>query len=102
METIDTVDCFKLYGEYTENGVNKKPFVHSIEYDEWFEKDNVYFRPPNHLNIIKTDIAKQFKFPDISHGEDKDWSMQIKNSGLLKNEENIDGIYYFYDFITNK
>jgi hypothetical protein len=102
IEIMDTIDCFKLVGEYTENGSNPKTFIHSIEHDEWFEKDDVYFRPPNHLNIIKTDIAKQFVFPEINHGEDKEWSMKIKNSGLLKNEEYIKGIYYFYDFITNK
>ena len=60
IEIMDTIDCFKLVGEYTENGSNPKTFIHSIEHDEWFEKDDVYFRPPNHLNIIKTDIAKQF------------------------------------------
>lgn len=95
-------DVLTLDGTLTTDGKNPKKFIHSLAYDNWFEKAGVYYRPPNHLNPMKTSIAKQFKFPDISMGEDKDWSMQIVKSGLLKTEFSIGKTYYFYDYRTNK
>ena len=95
-------DVLTLDGTLTTDGKDPKKFIHSLAYDEWFEKAGVYYRPPNHLNPMKTSIAKQFKFPDISHGEDRDWSMQIQKSGLLKTEFSIGKTYYFYDYRTSK
>lgn len=95
-------DVITLDGTLTTDGKNPKKFIHSLAYNEWFEKGGVYYRPPNHLNPMKTSIAKQFKFPDISMGEDRDWSMQICKSGLLKSEFSIGKTYYFYDYKTNK
>jgi hypothetical protein len=62
----------------------------------------VYYRPPNHLNVIKASIAKQFKFPEKNFGEDMEWSMQIQQSGLLKTEAHIDETLYYYIYKTNK
>lgn len=95
-------DCANLIGQITTNGVNPQRFEHSIKYDSWFTKDNIHYRPPNHLNMIRSSIAKQFKFPEINRGEDMDWSMQIQKSGLLKTEAQIEDIIYFYLFDTNK
>lgn len=95
-------DVITLDGTLTTDGKYPKKFIHSLAYDDWFEKAGVYYRPPNHLNPMKTSIGKQFQFPDISQGEDKDWSMQIQKSGLLKNEFSIGKTYYFYDYRTNK
>lgn len=95
-------DVISLDGILTTDGKNPKSFIHSLAYKEWFEKDGIYYRPPNHLNPMRSSIAKQFKFPDISHGEDKDWSMQICKSGLLKTEFSIGKPYYFYDYLSVK
>lgn len=97
-------DCFSLRGIITFNGQNAEVFEHSIKYSEWTTTDNAikYERPPNHLNFIKSEIGKQFTFPQINHGEDRDWSMQIQKSGLLKKEYYIDKIIYNYLYITNK
>lgn len=95
-------DCCSLNGVITTDGKNPKRFVHSIKYNIWFEQEDVYYRPPNHLNVIKSSIAKQFKFPEINFGEDKDWSMQICESGLLKTEAVIDETLYYYKYISNK
>lgn len=95
-------DCCNLNGIITTDGANPKRFVHSIKYDTWFEQEDVYYRPPNHLNVIKRSIAQQFEFPEINFGEDKAWSMQICNSGLLKTEANIDETLYYYKYISKK
>lgn len=95
-------DCCNLNGVITTDGKNPKRFTHSIKYTSWYELDEVYYRPPNHLNVIKASIAKQFKFPGKNFGEDMDWSMQIQQSGLLKIEAYIDETLYYYIYKTNK
>lgn len=96
------VDCCSLTGVITEDGKNPKMFIHSILYDRWFEQDNVYYRNTNHLNIIRSSIAKQMKFPEKNHGEDADYSKQLLKSGLLKTEHFIDAVTYFYDWRSKK
>jgi hypothetical protein len=89
-------DCVSLTGIITFNGANPRKFVHSIQHNEYFERDSVYYRPPNHLNPIKRSIAIQFAFPEKNVGEDTDWAMAIARSDLIKTEEVIDIPYYFY------
>ncbi len=96
------VDCCSLEGIITFDGQNPKHFTHSIQHDSYYEKDDVYYRFPNHLNCIKASIAKQFKFPETNHGEDTDWAHQIHNSGLLKTEHTVTKTIYYYDYITKK
>lgn len=98
-------DCASLKGIITFDGKGDKVFEHSIKYKEWrtvVGKEVTYERYPNHLNMIKSSIAKQFKFPEINHGEDADWSTQIHKSGLLKKEFYIPDIIYYYRYISNK
>jgi Glycosyl transferase family 2 len=95
-------DCLSLTGIITENGHNPRTFIHSIDYTTYFQKNGVYYRPPNHLNPIKRSIAIQFQFPDTSHGEDTAWAYAIAQSKLLKRESKITEPYYFYLFKSNK
>jgi glycosyltransferase involved in cell wall biosynthesis len=95
-------DCCSLVGEITFNGKDPKMFVHSIDYNEYFEKNGVYYRPPNHLNAIRSDIAKKFVFPSLNHGEDTDWALQIRDANVLKKESKIQKTIYYYDYITEK
>lgn len=97
------VDCCGLSGIITEDGKNHKKFIHSLEFDSWFEKDNVYYRNPNHLNVVKSSIAKQMTFPEVNQGEDHSYSKQLHASGLLKTEYwERDEIIYHYDYRSNK
>lgn len=106
MEGINKgVDCVSLRGVITWDGQNPEIFEHSIKYDEYRTNHTgvpKYERFPNHLNAIKASIAKQFKFPEINHGEDTDWATQIKNSGLIKTEHYVDAVTYHYQYVTNK
>ena len=96
--------CCSLRGIITTDGNNPELFEHSIKYDSYRTTSNhiKYERYPNHLNVIKSDIAKQFRFPEISHGEDTDWATQIHNSGLLKLEYYIDKVIYHYEYVSQK
>ena len=97
-------DCCSLRGIITWNGGNPELFEHSIKYTAWNTTNNEikYERFPNHLNCIKSEIAKQVNFIELNHGEDKDWSYKLNETGLIKTEHFIDEIIYNYQYITNK
>lgn len=98
---LSGLDCASLTGLITFDGLAPKYFIHSIMYDGYSE-GNEYYRPPNHLNLIKREIAVQFKFPDLYISEDTDWAMQICRAKALKTQYNVPESIYFYKYISNK
>lgn len=74
------------------------PFIHNLKCGGHFRKDGIQFRTPNHLNTIKTEIAKKIRYVEISHGEDQDYSHRLWQSGLMKTEELIHERMYIYQF----
>jgi len=106
---IDCVSRYKpdvigLNGIITTNGLNPKPFLHSMRYSSWYEEDGIYYRYPNHLNPVKRSIALQIMFPDITMAEDKDYSARLYKY-LIDNaysEIYIEPVMYHYLFISNK
>lgn len=86
-------DCCSLQGRLI-RGKATNLFIHSLQYDSWFEKNSIYYRYPNHLNTVKRELALQVMFPDKTHGEDKHYSDNLFL--LLKTEVKIEGIIYFY------
>ena len=95
-------DCCSLNGIITTDGKDPKPFKHSIDYDSMYERDGVYYRPPNHLNTVRASIAKQMVFPDWQRSEDSNYCFQLQASGLLKVEYKIEPPLYFYDYVSDK
>ena len=96
-------DCCSLKGIITWNGQNPEIFEHSIKYKEWRTTtftNPKYERPPNHLNAIKLSIAQRFKFPELNHGEDSQWSEAIAKSELLQTEAYIEDVLYNYLYTT--
>lgn len=101
------VDCVGLRGIITTNGLHPFEFEHSTRHDKWFERiekgRKKYFRPINHLNPIRTEIAKQIGYnPTLHHGEDLDYSMRLAQSGLLKSEHFIEQPIYYYLYKSRK
>ncbi len=102
------VDCCSLLGEITIDGGAPETFIHSLKYDKWSDAivtrdgkpEREYYRPPNHLNVVRRDIAKFVGFKEISHGEDADYSMRLRP--FLNAEGKIEETIYYYDAITNK
>ena len=86
-------DCVGINEIYTHNGKNPKPFYHSLKYDHYFEKDNVYYRPPTHMNPVKRTLAIQSHFED-AYGGDNEYTMTLLP--LLKTEIVIDKCMYYY------
>lgn len=96
-------DCVAFKLKYYEDGVFKGIAHHSIKYDSWRNKqleygEMFYERTPNHLNPIKSEIAKRVKFPECNFGEDHAWSNSIYQ--YLKTESEIEEPVYFYKYQT--
>ncbi len=86
-------DCCGFRGEMS-NRKGKFVFIHSLQFRSWFTKDEVYYRCPNHLSPVKRELALATGFLDTMVGEDKDFSYRLLP--LLKTEEFISGILYYY------
>ena len=98
-------DCCSLSGIYTVDGKNPTEFRHSLKYLAWdtiTEKGKqVYVRPPNHLNVVKREIALSVLFNDsLSNGEDRDYSDRMR--GHLKTESIINNVLYYYLYLNVK
>jgi hypothetical protein len=76
-------------------------FTHSIENTLLMPMcvGDVFIRPPNHLNVMMSDVAKLISFRDASQGEDLDWTIRLAQTGWLKKEYQSDHtrIHYIYD-----
>jgi hypothetical protein len=91
-------DCMRLRGEivgYTWT------FTHSTanKLTDFMANETTFLRPPNHLNVMKADIAKTTQFCDATSGEDLDWAIKLARTGFLRTEYQSDEgrIHYTYD-----
>ena len=89
-------DCVVLVGHYYLNGKFMKPFFHSLQYKSWYDDADGYYRCPNHLNLIKTDICREIGYTKLNFGEDKDFSERLMESGLIKTEYSHNDMLYLY------
>lgn len=100
------VDCCSLRGIITDDGKNPRIFEHSLRHGKYetiqMDGKDYYLRFPNHLNCMRSGIAKKFTFPEINHGEDTSFATQVHKSGLLKTEYWIDDIIYMYEYRSRK
>lgn len=104
------VDACSLKGIITENGEDPQYFEHymtcekyeTVEGADFHKGETKYLRFNNHLNCIKSSIAKQFTFPEKNFSEDTDWAIKVHESGLIKTEHYINEVLYHYDYIRNK
>ena len=95
----ESVDCLGINGIITTNGENPKKWVISCKFEDWFEENDIYYRTPNHICPIKTELAREGGFDDVAWGEDYPFSQRMKN--LLHTETTIDEPIYFYHYNTN-
>ena len=102
---VSEPDCVGIKLKYFRDDVCQGVAHHSKIYDTWRTKQlgtgsYFYERTPNHINPIKSSIAKCIKFPDVDFGEDREWSLRIYP--LLKTHVEIEEIIYFYKFNSKK
>jgi hypothetical protein len=89
-------DCMRLRGQ-----ISQYTFTHSIvtKITDPMANDTTFLRPPNHLNVMKTDIAKTISFINASSGEDTEWAIKLARTGFLRTEYQPDEsrIHYIYN-----
>lgn len=93
-------DCIGISGVITTNGGNKKQWHISRDNAGWYERDNVYYRTPNHISPVKRELALQAGFPEISFAEDAEYSRRLVP--LLKTETKIEQNIYHYKYVSIK
>lgn len=93
-------DSCSLKGTVSINNQKPKIFIHSIKYNRWFEKGGIYYRPPNHLNVIKRELALLAGFPDRNKFEDRVYSRHVKK--YIKSEFVINKTLYYYLYRSKK
>lgn len=94
------VDCIGLEGYITTNGDKRKEWSISIRHGYWHETDTHYLRTPNHISPVKRKIASHCRFPEISYGEDMEYSKRILP--FCKEETYINKSLYHYKYLTDK
>jgi glycosyltransferase involved in cell wall biosynthesis len=100
MEAIDQgPDAVGFRGYMTTNGQRRVDFEIRKGHP-YGVQDGKILRWHNHICPIKREIASQFRFPEVSYGEDYAWSKLINDSGLIQTEVFIDKDLYHYDFRT--
>ena len=113
-------DVITFDGWYTENDRNHVDWCIKLgeKYEARHDQANggkyMFFRFPNHLVPMKKELATRVRFPDISHGEDFEWSKKISAAilvngvyvptanSLLKTEVHIYKQLYHYKYRTDK
>jgi len=89
-------DCMRLRGQ-----ISQWTFTHSIanKLTDPMANETTFLRPPNHLNVMKADIAKTIRFRDATSGEDLDWTIKLARTGFLRTEyqSHESRIHYLYD-----
>ncbi len=95
-----SIDCIGIKGKISFDGSYEKKWEISKDFGKWYEANNVYYRTPNHISPVRTEIAKKIGFPNISNGEDYAYSMGILP--FLQTEIKIDKEIYHYQFVSKK
>lgn len=103
MQGIDKgVDCCSLTGLYKPDNGPEQVFIHSIKYNEFFERDKILYRCPNHLNAVKREHALRCPFPHWDRSEDSHYAFKLRDAGLLKTEYMIEKTIYIYEYVSDK
>jgi len=93
------VDCISLNGIMSTNNKKTGEFFHNLKYKKYSQDGDKYYRPPNHLNVIKTKYVKKYSFnKNMDFSEDTDFAMRLAKGGDLKTQYEINDIMYHYIF----
>lgn len=94
-------DAIGFRGHMTTNGRKRQDFWISKTLP-YISTDQYHFRHTNHLCPIKRNLALLIGYKPISFGEDYDYAVRLKESGLIKTEVFIDQDLYYYKYVNQK
>ena len=72
----------------------EKRVIYSTKYDRDAEKEDHFERLPNHLMVVKRELALRAKYPHVDFGEDAEFGKRIKR--LIRTEARTNKILYHY------
>lgn len=84
---------------YLESVDGNKIACHSNVFDKWANNlcGYQFVRTPFYKDVIRTEVVKAIGFNDLRYGEDHDFSIRLKQSGLIKTEVHINEVMYHYN-----
>ncbi|BBO34427.1 glycosyltransferase [Lacipirellula parvula] len=91
------VDCIVFDAWVTNDGAGGRTCRYGIEYDNE-DRSDAYYRRPNHLCAIRTEIAKSVPFEAVSWHEDFCWAAAL--APRLRTQARIERVLYYYDFCS--
>ena len=99
----DLYDGIGFWGIYYVSGNPLMMFSHANSNNGHF-KDEMgrQHRPLNHLNPVRTSIARKIRFPEKNFGEDADYCDRLLESKMINSEYVFDEALYHYLFDPNK
>lgn len=92
------VDCVGFKGNYYVKGNLILEFHHANSNGGHVRKGWIQYRPINHLNPVKTEIARQIMYPDKNLSEDSDYCDRLFAAKLIKTESVLEEVLYHYYF----
>lgn len=95
IETHD-VDVITFGVSVSISGGPTKVCRYSMTYTKDRDTDEGYERIPNHICVVRRDIALKASFPNLPHGEDSGYSKLLLPH--LKTEHLIPEVLYHYDY----
>lgn len=100
MKLVSNPDGIGFKGRITQDGKRGQEFIHKGDIKAWQTLNGTFYRPLNHLNVVKNEYRIQAPFPKINMGEDKAQSDDMTK--FIKNYEYIDEVMYFYRYVSKK
>lgn len=93
---LDGVDYVGFQVKFSNDAEEMLPVYHSLRYNDWYEDDTGYYRGVTHLNPVRTELARQSRFPvEYNMGEDHQWAVGMRDK--CKTEHVIDREMYYYE-----
>ena len=92
---VYSFDVMQIKTERT-GAVNERLMIHSIRNGKNYrdKEKNVMMMIPNHLSVIKREIAIKEQFPHKNLAEDHQWADGIQK--YLKSEQKTSDVLYYY------
>lgn len=98
---FSNADCASLEGIITTDGRNPQRFSHSISNGPvWRTEKGVHLRGPNHLSVVKRNLALQAGFESKNIGEDHGYASRL--FPLLKKEVSTGNKPLYFYFWNSK
>lgn len=100
IEDNPDIDAIGINGMYSDGRI-QKPFETGMRW-KYEETNGYYTRFVNHISPILREHAIKIGFPDKTIGEDYQFTMDLRNSGLIKKDFIIKQKIYYYDYRPHK